>query len=399
MTPQSAHPLVVGLSSGVLGTVHGPAQLDGIGIYTSEVGRRVAEFGVSVRRIAAPIRSGLRLSQPASADARFLLPLTWLAGMSAICRTYTPGAKRVLGGIDVYHATDLVIPRLRDIPVVATVYDAIPLSNPQWVNPRLRRIKNQLLRTWVASASMVIAISNAAVPELIEHFLLPPDRIRVVPLGVDDTWFIEPGQGELDRELARHGLAPGYFLHVGTLQPRKDLDRLVDAYERLPAAIRARRQLVLVGRYGWGVDELRARLTRLRGAGRVVWLGYLPRRELLVLYRAAGAFVFPSLAEGFGLPVLEAMAAGSPIVASDIPALREISGGHADFVTPGNTDALIDALTRADAREDCASLQAARRTFARRYDWGRTAARTIDVYRELVPAKSAPASPPAPTPL
>jgi alpha-1,3-rhamnosyl/mannosyltransferase len=391
MPTDSPNPLVVGLSSGVLecpsggGRPDGGIRPDGIGTYTRELGRHLAQLGVDVRHVGSPRRSGWRLLRPTPATSSFPLPVTWLGAASSALRIPTPGGRRVAAGIDIYHATDLVVPRLLRTPVVATVYDAIPIANPQWTSPRLRRAKNWLLRDWVGRADLVIAISHAAVADLVTHFDLPRERIRVVPLGVDDAWFDQPDAGEIVSVLRQHSLAPGYFLHVGTLQPRKNLDHLVSAYERLSAGIRRRRQLVLVGKYGWAAEDLRGRLAALRKESRVLWLDYLPQREVRALYAAAGVLVFPSLAEGFGLPVLEAMAAGVRVIASDLAALREVAAGHATFIDAGSIDALAAAMTGADAADDAPAARMERRRHARRFDWRQTAAQTIEVYRELVP--------------
>src|SRR5204862_844566 len=128
-------------------------------------------------------------------------------------------------------------------------YDAIPLKHPEWANPRLRAMKNWLLRQCAQAADAVVAISNAAVADLVDHYGIPPARIRVIPLGVDPRWFDRPPAEHIATTLHTYRLTRGYWLHVGTLQPRKNLDALVTAYERLPPALQAARQLVLVGKY------------------------------------------------------------------------------------------------------------------------------------------------------
>jgi alpha-1,3-rhamnosyl/mannosyltransferase len=156
----------------------------------------------------------------------------------------------------------------------------------------------------------------------------------------------------------------------------------VTAYERLPAGERAHRQLVLVGKFGWRVEALRDRLLSRRAEGRVVWLDYVSRDVLQALYYGAGAFVFPSLAEGFGLPVIEALAVGLPVIANDLPSLVEIAGGYATFVDAASEDALECALTA--FREDAGDVAGARRAHARTHSWDRCAAETTDLYRSLL---------------
>lgn len=376
--------LVVGLSSSVLETSGGFARPDGIGTYTREIERALVAAGASICRIGSPMRVGLRLRRPEYASASFALPLPWLAAASSWLRVPVALPATVERKIDVYHATDLVVPRLAHTPVVATVYDAIPLSRPEWTNPRLRRLKNALLKDWVRRADLVIAISEAAVPELIEQYRIPRARIRVVPLGVGEDWFEPPDAARVERTLRKYALERGYFLHVGTLQPRKNLDSLISAYERLPHAVRSQRQLVLVGKYGWNAEALCARLEALRAGGRVLWLDYVEDIELRALYAGSGAFIYPSLAEGFGLPVLEAFATGLRVVASDLPSLREVGGSHARYVSPRDVDSIGEAMVGLHQTHEDVDASTTRRAHAKRFDWATCASRTLEVYRELV---------------
>jgi alpha-1,3-rhamnosyl/mannosyltransferase len=356
---------------------------DGIGIYTRELERALIEQGVAVRRVGRPARAAMPRNDAPNGPLRYPLPWEYSVAAASALHVSLPFAGSIERAIDVYHATDYVVPRFSRTRVVATLHDAIPVAHPDWANPRFRRVKNRLLRGFAKSAHLVIAISHAAIPDLVRHYSIDPTRIRVVPLGVDAQWFVAPAVEAIEALRRSRGVHHGYFLHVGTLQPRKNLDALINAYERLPPVVRARRQLVIVGKYGWGVATLRERLRSLRGAGRVVWLEYIERDALRALYHGAHAFVFPSLAEGFGLPMLEALAAGVPVVASDLPALREVAQGHARFVVPNSIDALVDAMVDADRMGCDTRTSEARRSHARRFTWQASALRTLDIYREL----------------
>ena len=361
----------------------GGGRLDGIGTYTLELERALIAQDVDVRRVGAPHRAGSRLVAPRHASLSFPLPLSYLTAAAVSFGVNVPFARRVERGIDVYHATDYLVPRLASRPVVATLYDAIPLANPAWANPRLRTVKNWLLRRCAQSADLVIAISHAAVAELVEHYRIRHESIRVVPLGVNDRWFDRPSDEFIRKTLAQRALRPGFILNVGTLQPRKNLDALISAYERLPKPLRNEHQLVLVGKYGWGATALRARLERLATAARVRWLDYVERDELHALYCAAGLFAYPSLSEGFGLPVLEALASGLPVVASGLPVLREVADATTRFVDPLNIDAIADAITTAYASQADSAGAATRRAHARKFTWTSCATQTVAVYREL----------------
>jgi len=357
--------------------------MDGIGVYTAALEKALRQLGIDVRRVGA--RAGPNLRPAAGADVRFGLPLAATIAFSALSGLPTPFAGRVARAVDLYHSTDYRVPRLAAIPVVATLYDAIPLAHPEWANARLRQVKNWLLRAAARNADRVIAISHAAAHEVRCHYKVSDDRIRVVHLGVDEGWF-DP-TGACDEVIVRDlGLQPGYVLFVGTLQPRKDVATLLGAYDALPRDVRDSRQLVIVGKYGWGAEPLRLELEARRPQGRVVWLRYLPLDRLRAVYRAAGAFAFPSLAEGFGLPVLEALASGVPVAASDIPAVREVAQTSAAYCRPGDRESLAEAILAALSAPRGAVADGVRREAARGFDWATCARGTLAVYRELLPA-------------
>jgi alpha-1,3-rhamnosyl/mannosyltransferase len=374
---------VVGLSSNVLEPSFSGGRLDGIGVYTLALEQGLRRLGVSTRRVGWPTQERGRLVRPMHADVEFDWPMSWTMAVSAALRVATPGAGSVEGAIDVYHATDYFVPRLRRTPIVATLYDAIPLAHPEWANPRLRRIKNAIMRSAAGNADLVLAISHAAVDELVLHYRVPRERIRVVPLGVDEDWFEPLPDAQVDALLARRGVRRGSLLFVGTLQPRKNVGTLLEAYDRLPARVRAERPLVIAGKYGWGADDLRTDLEARRAAGEVQWLDYVEHVELRALYATARAFVFPSLSEGFGLPILEALAAGTPVIASDLPVLREVAGDAAAFVKPRDVDALAQEMLRAAAASADPAAWEARRDRARQFDWATCSRRTLEAYREV----------------
>jgi alpha-1,3-rhamnosyl/mannosyltransferase len=372
----------IGLSANAIDPGLTGGRIDGIGVYTQALLRELPAYGVACQRVLAP--AGVR-RRPLSAGAlRFRIPLAAGISANALFGGTLPGARDVEAGIDLYHATDYLVPRLRRTPVVATLYDAIPLLQPGWGNPRLRALKNRVLAWAAVNADRVIAISRPAVAEVAEAYRIAPDRIRVVPLGIDSRWTDEPPADRVASTLDRYRLRAGYFLFVGTLQPRKNLAMLVSAFERLPPERRYGRQLVIAGRCGWGVDALRESLERRRSEGEVVWLDHVDDDRLRDLYAGAGTFVFPSLAEGFGLPLLEALGAGLPVIASDLEVLREVAGGLACYLPAGDADGWTAALEAAATSTPDPAAVAPRLAWALRFDWTRCAASTVEVYRELL---------------
>lgn len=355
-------------------------RLDGIGVYTRALLRRLPQAGCQVQPYAWPRprkgADGISIGTP--------LPQSF--EHASLIDLLTPGQHRVHMPADLFHVTDYRIVRM-DCPVVATLHDALPVKYPEWCSPRLRRTKNWLQRKAIAKADHVIAVSHFAIDELVQHFGVDPRRISVVPNGVDEEWLEAPDAQAVAATLARHGLAPGYFLTVGTLQPRKNIARLLDAWLMLPADLRAERALVIVGAPGWRCEELVARIEAARAAGEnLVWLhGLADPEDLRHVYAGAGVFVFPSLYEGFGIPVVEAFAAGVPVVASNASSLPEVAGGAALETDPLDAGQIMEAMrTLAQDGQERARRIALGRARARQLTWQATARLTAQVYRAVL---------------
>jgi len=294
-------------------------------------------------------------------------------------------ARRAVGtGVDLIHATDHLVPRLRGVPTVATIFDAIPLSHPEWVRYRLKSLKNELWRRTALWAQHVITISDYSRQEIATHFRIPEERITAIPLGVGAQWLkpVDAAQGAAVR--ARHSLPESYLVSVGTLQPRKNIGRLLSAHASLPEHVQRACPLIVVGKPGWGCEDVVGRLSSGQ-LKHVRWLGHLPDTELQVVIKRATALVFPSLHEGFGLPVLEAFAAGVPVVASNTTSIPEVAGDAALLIDPLRIDELSDAMCR--IIEDSAlagQLRARGRDRVRGFTWQACAQKTLQVYESMI---------------
>lgn len=284
--------------------------------------------------------------------------------------------------VDLFHGvTGFELPRA-DCSLVTTVHDLVPLRFPRLVPRRHRWAVRCLLGSALRRARRVIAVSEATRAELLARYRFAAAKVRVVPEAAA-SHFAPPPPAETARVRARYGLGAPYVLFVGLLEPKKNLPTLLAAVARLiGAGAWGPTQLVLAGASGWGTTDLPAEGVRLGLGGVTRFLGSVPDSDLPGLYAGARAFVFPSLWEGFGLPVLEAMAAGTPVVASRRGALPELVG-DAGLLTEPAAEALAEALGRilADAplRERLRERGLAR---AAAFSWERTAAETLAVYRD-----------------
>lgn len=314
-------------------------------------------IGVTARARRAPAR---------------LLQLAW-------ARHEWPSAELMTGPFQVVHGTNFVLPPLRNAAGVVTIHDLSYLRTPDTVSGASARYRTLVPRS-LARAAVVCTPSRAVADEVIAEYELAQDRVVVTPLGVDSAW--NAASAPTLPWLAAHGLPARYLLFVGTLEPRKNLATLIEAYRLL---VHDSRQhvghasvppLVLVGPPGWGAELDLSGLPR----GAVLTPGYLEEATLRLVVAGAAALAFPSRYEGFGLPPLEALACGTPVVASDLAVTREVLGEHVRYALA--TDSVAWATALADTlRVGGPTTAAARRAYAAGWTWQATAAATTAAYR------------------
>jgi alpha-1,3-rhamnosyl/mannosyltransferase len=283
---------------------------------------------------------------------------------------------------DLYHEPNF-IPQPSDIPTLTSVHDLSALLHPEW-HPAERVAKFAREFPQALSRSVhFLAVSEFTRQELIRACGVPAERVTRVHNGVRTECRPLP-VGVVARRLRRLGLPAQYLLCVGTIEPRKNVLRLLQAYCALPAALRERCPLLLAGPWGWSAADIAEYFHARAAACGVRHLGYLTDADLTVLYNGARALVYPSWYEGFGLPVAEMLACGGAVIASTADALREVAGDCAEYVTPEDTDGWRAALARAITDDDWRE-QLRQRTMAqgRKFTWERSAAETLQLYRRL----------------
>jgi glycosyltransferase involved in cell wall biosynthesis len=283
-------------------------------------------------------------------------------------------------GIDVVHAPVNVSPHFTSRPTVVTVHDLAFRLFPEQYPGLKRRYLDALTRRSVEQADQVIAVSENTRADLLRAYRVNPERVHVVPNGVDPSLRTIEDPTSLARFRERHHLPEQFILALSTLQPRKNLITLLRAWARLDASSRV--PLVVTGAPGWKVDPIFEEVRALGIADQVRFAGYAASDELAYWYSAATLFVYPSLYEGFGLPVLEAMACGTPVVSSNASSLPEVAGDAALLVDPRDVNGLAAAIDRL-AHDPTLRADMTNRGFARarKFSWARTARETVKVYR------------------
>ena len=378
----------IGLSCTVWAGCERAGHLDGIGVYTRSLWKAMEDLKQSEAMdiTIKPYAFGRDLPQlacgvPKTLSEQFRVQVL----LSGVLNRPLPNSPAIRRDVDILHATDHQIPNIKGVPVVATVMDAIPLIHPEWIRQNLKSLKSWLFAKSVQKADHLITISQYSKLDLVEYLGIAPHKISVTPLGVDPVYFERIALDTRDAVLKKYNLEPGFFLFVGTLQPRKNLPTVLKAFNALPDAVRKAHPLIIVGRDGWANEDLLPQLRKLEERGEGQWLKYLHQSEVLALLQSAGALVFASLYEGFGLPVIEAFAAQCPVIASNTTSVPEVAADAAWSVDPRDVDsiraAMLSVLNNSTLRAERVQLGLQR---AREYTWQACARQTLAVYQDVL---------------
>ncbi|MFM7061348.1 MAG: glycosyltransferase family 4 protein [Actinomycetes bacterium] len=360
-----------------------PARPVGAGVYTIQIARRLAEHAevdlVLVTRVDdadrwAALAPGAELlpEVPTRRPARLL----WE-------QRRAPGLARRIGA-DLWHGPHYTMPLRIEVPSVITIHDLTFFDHPEWHERSKVVFFQRMIRAAARRANGLICVSDHTARRL-EAVVHPSAPVTVAAHGVDHARFTPEGDADADRRiLASTGVAEPYVAFVGTIEPRKDVPSLVRAFASLSDA-HPELRLVLAGADGWGADAVRDAIATSGCTTRILRPGYIPAEALAPLLRRAAAVAYPSLEEGFGLPALEALACGSPVVTTSGSAMADVCGDAARLVPPGRPDLLATALAAVlDDPTEARRLRAAGPVRAAGFTWARAVDAHLCAYRLAV---------------
>jgi alpha-1,3-rhamnosyl/mannosyltransferase len=301
---------------------------------------------------------------------------TGLATLALANYTPLPVLDWVTRGADVFHCSGITRHPPRHPRLTATIHDTTCWLMPE-LHPAANRRADRNFEAILRRADRLIAVSACTKSDAVRVLGLRPEKITVIHLGIAAPFF-DPEVKAIDSVRARYGLNRPFVLYIGTIEPRKNIDLLLDAFEALPASLRQEFELVVAGPMGWASAQTAARVRSLR------YLGYIPEADTAPLTAAATVFAYPSFYEGFGFPVAQAMAAGTPVIASNVSSLPEITGDAALLIDPRSLTELRDALSRLLLSPTLRAELAARgRVRARAFRWEACAQQSLLFFREV----------------
>ncbi len=287
----------------------------------------------------------------------------------------------LIGKVDVFHSTNFLSPYQKRGKSVITIHDLGFMIAPENANRHVQSYFRRWLPFCARNADLLIAVSQNTREDIIKLLKIPEERIRVIYNGIEEIY--QPGREKDISSPLFKKLPEDYVLFVGTLEPRKNLLRLIEGFSLFKKG-GGKEKLVIAGEKGWSYESIFETVEKLNLEKEVIFSGYLSQEDLPALYRSASLFLFPSLYEGFGLPPLEAMACGVPVIASRVSSLPEVLGEAAILVNPYNTEEIAQAIknTLEDERLRASLIE---KGFARAklFSWEKTARETLGVYKEL----------------
>ncbi len=289
-------------------------------------------------------------------------------------------------GIDLFHAPHYVLPPLTPCKTIVTIHDCIHLRFPQYLPNRLAYAYART-SLWLAThrSNRILTVSAASKRDILKYFHVPPEKIDVIYNAIDERFGEAPDPQEIAHVRERYQLDDRFVLYAGNIKPHKNLERLIEAFFTLRKSGFEQVKLLIIGDEISKYATLRRAVHKYKLHKHVRFFGFVPDKTLAILYRLADVFVFPSLYEGFGLPPLEAMASGTPVITSNVSSLPEVVGDAALLIDPYDPEAIAEAIRRV-LSEPALRSDLRERGFrrVREFSWERSVSRVRDIYEEVL---------------
>lgn len=364
--------------------------MTGVGYYTLNLLRAFVQEApeFNLRFVASSARAPRRALEPLgnwAVQMRGVHCPTRLKSMLWSCLEWPP-IEWFTGPVDIAHGTFSLLPAARRAKRVSTIFDITDVRYPETRRRRIARMHARMIWHAVRRGDAIVAISENARAELIEYLGADPDRVHVVPGGCNIEEFAGPiDEKRLEQLKFRFGIGLPYFIHLGTIEPRKNLARLVEAYHAVHQRLKDCPVLVLAGMRGRMSSDVFDAIAKYALEKSVICTGYLARPDAILLLRGAFACVYPSFYEGFGLPVLEAMAARVPVMTSNVSSIPEVIGEHGILIDPKSVESISSGLAALVVSRD-ATLERVDGAYERatRFTWQESARALERVYRGLL---------------
>jgi len=290
--------------------------------------------------------------------------------------------------VDLLHQPCFSAPLSFKNPIVVTIHDIISILFPETIPFASRMFYSKWMPFSYRKAKKIITISNSTKRDIIRVLGIAEDKITVIPLGYDKKIEKKLDKSEIENVRKNNKLPENYLLHIGTLEPRKNLDFLIEVFSEVIKKDKSDLHLVITGKKGWYYEGLFEKVKQLSLEEKVIFTGYVDEQDKAAIYQGAKVFTFPSIYEGFGLPPLEAMAAGVPVISSDTSSMPEVVGKAGILLSPHDKSGWVKAIREVSGSEKLRKEMIAKNLEqVKHFSWDKTAEKTIEVYREAIKIK------------
>jgi len=286
--------------------------------------------------------------------------------------------EKIIGPVDIFHSSDWLEPPVtsKEIKKVTTIHDMVPYLFPSSLHPKIISNQKRRMAFVKKESDAIIADSKTTKDDIVKFLEIPEEKVTVIPLAPSSN-FAPQSEDLVEHTLAKYKIKRPYILSVATQEPRKNLQKLLDAFDEVLKE-EPESRIVLTGKYGWGGG--------LRSPNNVIWTNYVPEEDLVALYSGCQVFVYPSLYEGFGLPILEAMSCGAPVITSNNSSMEEVAKNAAILIDPRNEKQIAKAIEFVLNLngENYDKMKKASIDRAKQYSWEKTARDTLKLYENLM---------------